>query len=105
MKEKRSFGILSVVGKCLLLLFCCAAVLLAVSKLEQGSREQGRLLLEDALRRTAVACYAAEGTYPPDVAYMETHYGLQIDRSRYLVDYEIFASNLMPQISVMERSS
>lgn len=82
---------------------CGACFLAALSNVAQGSEEQGRLLLEDALRQTAVACYAAEGAYPPDVAYMERHYGLQVDKERYIVHYEIFASNLMPQITVLER--
>jgi hypothetical protein len=57
--------------------------------------------LEEAVRRGAVACYAAEGMYPPDLAYLETHYGLQVDRERYTVIYEVFASNLMPDVTVL----
>ena len=64
--------------------------------------EQGRSKLEDAVRRSAVACFAAEGAYPPDVDYMIEHYGLSIDESRYIVHYEIFAENLMPDITVLE---
>ena len=64
--------------------------------------EQGRTNLENAVRRAAVACYAAEGAYPPDVAYMVEHYGLTVDESRYIVHYEIFAENLMPDITVLD---
>ena len=64
--------------------------------------EQGRTKLENAVRRAAVACYAAEGAYPPDVAYMVEHYGLTVDESRYIVHYEIFAENLMPDITVLD---
>ena len=77
--------------------------LLAVKQLEQGIDVQGKQQLENALRRTAVACYASEGFYPPDVAYMVQHYGLQYDEDTYRVHYEIFASNLMPEITVVER--
>ena len=59
--------------------------------------------LEEAVRRSAVACYAAEGAYPPDVEYLEEHYGLQVDRERYAVKYEVIASNLMPDITVLEK--
>ena len=75
----------------------------AVSRLEQGADAQGRQQLEEALRRTAVACYASEGFYPPSVDYMVQHYGLQYDEDAYRVHYEIFASNLMPEITVVER--
>ena len=77
--------------------------LLAVKQLEQGIDVQGKQQLENALRRTAVACYASEGFYPPDVAYMVQHYGLQYDEDAYRVHYEIFASNLMPEITVVKR--
>ena len=87
----------------LLILAVLLCFVLAVSRIEQGSRTQGRQQLEAALRRAAVACYASEGFYPPDVAYMTQHYGLQYDERTYQVHYEIFASNLMPEITVVER--
>ena len=76
--------------------------LAAVSNLETGRQNEGRAQLEDAIRRAAVACYAAEGIYPPDLAYLEEHYGIQVDEARYTVDYTVFASNLMPDITVLE---
>jgi len=78
-------------------------VLVAVSNLEQGRQAQDIRQLEQALQRTAVACYAVEGVYPPDVEYMKAHYGLTYDESRYVVHYDLIASNFMPQINVMER--
>lgn len=80
-------------------LFCFLA---ALSNLTQGQGEEGRRQLEDSLRRAAVACYAAEGIYPPTLDYLEEHYGIQIDRDRYAVFYDIFAENLMPGITVVE---
>ena len=77
-------------------------VLAGVSRLESGRQALGRERLEEALRRTAVSCYACEGAYPPNVAYMQEHYGLQYDSAAYTVRYELFASNLMPDITVLE---
>jgi hypothetical protein len=74
----------------------------ALSHLESGRDQEGRQQLEEAIRRAAVACYAAEGIYPPDLAYLETRYGVQIDETRYTVSYDVFASNLMPDITVLE---
>ena len=74
----------------------------ALANLSDGQTEEGRRQLEDAIRRAAVACYAAEGVYPPDLDYLQTHYGIQVDTARYMVSYEIFASNLMPDITVLE---
>lgn len=59
--------------------------------------------LETTLRRTAVACFAAEGRYPPSLGYMREHYGIQINDELYAVDYVVFADNLMPDITVLER--
>lgn len=87
----------------LLVIVVLVCFLLAVNRLQQGTGEQGRQQLEDALRRAAVTCYASEGFYPPDVEYMVQHYGLQYDTQNFLVHYEVFASNLMPEITVVEK--
>jgi hypothetical protein len=94
-------GLLAPVAAVLVLL----CFLSALSHLESGQDQQGRQQLEEAIRRAAVACYAAEGIYPPDLDYLESRYGIQIDESRYAVSYEIFASNLMPDITVLENES
>lgn len=89
-------------------LVMAAAVLvfsLSVARLDRGHRAEDRQNLEEALRRAAVACYAAEGFYPPDVAYLQAHYGLRYDESRYVIHYTLFASNLMPDITVLEQES
>lgn len=76
--------------------------LAALSNLNEGQRAQGKEQLERAVRRAAVACYAAEGIYPPNLEYLEEHYGVQVDRERYTVVYDVFASNLMPDVTVLE---
>lgn len=90
-----------------LLLPCAiAAVLLffatALEGLESGSSEESRHQLEAVLRRSCAACYAAEGSYPPDLEYLKDHYGVQVDGTRYTVYYNVFARNLMPDITVLE---
>lgn len=54
-----------------------------------------------AIRQASVQCYAIEGRYPPSVEYLEENYGIQIDRERYNVFYSGFASNIMPDITVI----
>ena len=56
---------------------CIVVLLLFLSGIFNLSRSQGveeKRRLEDAIRRNAVACYAAEGIYPPDLEYLEEHY-------------------------------
>lgn len=98
-KEKRSLsGLLTPVIAVVALL----AFMTALSNLTEGNNIQGREQLETALRRSAVACYAAEGMYPADLAYLQEHYGIQIDEERFTVIYDAIASNLMPDITVLE---
>ena len=82
-----------------------AAFLFGVARLDGGSADVQRQQLEDSIRRACVACYATEGVYPPNLSYFEEHYGLQVDTTRYTVFYDIFAENLMPDITVVNHSS
>lgn len=64
-----------------------------------GAREEDTL--KKAITRASVQCYAIEGRYPPSVEYLEQNYGIQINREKYHVFYDGFASNVMPQITVI----
>lgn len=86
-----------------MIMVAVAVLIMATANLKSGQSEQGREQLESSLRRSAMACYAIEGVYPPNVEYLEEHYGLQIDRNRYVVSYSAFAENLMPDITVLEK--
>ena len=96
-------------GRSLLPILAVLAALLwllsAVKHVRTGRLREEREQLELALRRAAVACYAAEGIYPPDTDHIVRHYGVQIDGERFTVHYDIFADNLMPHITVLERTS
>ena len=88
-----------------LALFVLAAVWMVRSvHVTAGRSDQESLrLAEQALRRAAVSCYALEGAYPASYDDLKQRSGLAIDEERYMVFYEIFASNVMPQITVVER--
>ena len=73
----------------------------AMIRLGTGQAQEGREQLETALRRAAVACYAAEGCYPPSLEHLQTYYGVQINTEIFTVKYEVIASNLMPDITVL----
>lgn len=77
--------------------------LTAFSNVGKGSKEEGKLQLEQALKRCVVTCYATEGFYPPSIDYMKEHYGIQVDEEHYVVYYEVVAQNLMPEITVLEK--
>lgn len=90
------------------LLLSCAALIAVLLLLVQGvgniqtrTQEDRLNALRDAIRRASVQCYAIEGRYPPSTEYLEEHYGIVIDRTRYHVFYDGWASNLMPDITVL----
>ena len=85
----------------LILLAALLCMTLAVSRLETGRQAQGKQQLEQALLKACVACYAAEGCYPPSLEHLQTYYGVQINTEVFTVKYEVFASNLMPEITVL----
>ncbi len=82
---------------------CLVLFITSLTSVDRQQGEEGRQQLETTLRRAVVACYAAEGVYPPTVEYLQQHYGVQIEEERYIVFYEVFANNLMPDITVLEK--
>ncbi|MDE6259262.1 MAG: hypothetical protein K2M42_00100 [Oscillospiraceae bacterium] len=104
-KQKAPWGALL---RALLLPAMIVAVLVffstALNSIERGRGEENKRQLEQALRRGCVACYAAEGIYPPDIDYLKEHYGVQVDETQYVVFYTAFADNLMPDITVLEQT-
>ena len=59
--------------------------------------------LENAIYRTIVHCYAVEGFYPPNLTYLEDHYGLSYDKDSFFVDYQTIASNIMPDVTIIAK--
>ncbi len=76
----------------------------AVNELNSGQQTEQLEQMEAAIRRCCAACYATEGVYPPDLAYLQEHYGLQLDTTRYIVHYAVTAQNLMPDVVVLPKT-
>ncbi|MCI8419296.1 MAG: hypothetical protein HFF79_02160 [Oscillospiraceae bacterium] len=74
-----------------------------VREAAEVSDREGLRLAEQAVRQAAVSCYALEGTYPATYEELKASSGIAVDEEKYKVFYEIFASNIMPEITVLER--
>ena len=85
-----------------LLVIVVTALLFAANDVLTGTREERLEIAKQSVVRAAVNCYAIEGIYPPNLAYLKEHYGLAVDEREYIVHYEAFASNIMPIIEVFE---
>jgi len=65
--------------------------------------EEARRHLENAVRQAAVTCYAVEGRYPEDLNTLIRDYSLRYDKESYVVWYDCFADNVIPDIEVRIR--
>ena len=92
---------LSFLAFVLLLFFALSGLQEISDKTQDNQRES----LEHALERSIAHCYALEGTYPPSLDYIKTHYGLTYDEDRFFVDYQPIGSNLMPDVTIIEKSN
>lgn len=89
-----------------ILLFVAVAVIFmnGLGSAKQSSEAEERRIAEESIRRAVVSCYAIEGAYPQNYEYIKENYGVRIDESKFSVMYEIFASNIMPEITIFEVS-
>jgi len=83
----------------------CAALTafcLGVGRAAGSDSAEEKRLAEESVRRAAVSCYAIEGFYPDSYEYLRDNYHVRVDESKYVVEYSAFASNLMPDITILE---
>lgn len=74
-----------------------------IGSITSSSLTNGKQILSEAIERDIVHCYAVEGMYPPNLSYMEKHYGLTYDKNKYIVDYEYIGANIMPTVYIIEK--
>lgn len=88
-----------------LLLFAAVAVWMVrgVQEAAQVSDQEGLRMAQEAVERAVVSCYSLEGVYPATYEDLKAKSGLAIDEEKYIVFYDIFASNIRPSVTVVER--
>lgn len=96
-KKKMPMILFSLVIFFLLLFFVAVAFPNIISRTSAEKQEA----LEHALHRANIQCYAIEGRYAPNIAYLEEHYGIVIDHSKFKIFYDSWADNVMPEITVI----
>ncbi|MBE5854612.1 MAG: hypothetical protein E7297_04520 [Lachnospiraceae bacterium] len=75
---------------------------LSLNSISISTRDNQRESLENALNRDIIQCYVLEGTYPPSLDYLKSHYGLTYDEDVFFVDYTPRGANLLPDITILE---
>lgn len=92
------------IGIVLVAALLCIAVGKPVSnRLRADVVQQSSDAVKQAVLDSAIQCYAVEGAYPPNLTYLEENYGLLIDHTQYVISYECFASNVLPDVRVLAR--
>lgn len=103
-RAKRWSGVLSAVLGIVLFVGVAVWMLSGVRAASEASEEEGLRQAELSVRQAAVSIYALEGAYPASYEALRQRSGIAIDEEKYAVMYEIFASNIMPEITVVRRN-
>lgn len=74
-----------------------------IGSISSGTRERQKESLENALNRSITYCYTVEGTYPESLDYLIENYGLIYDEDIFFVDYQLAGSNILPDVTIIER--
>lgn len=101
-KKPAIFMLFSGIAPILFTLVITVMIVFGLSQTEQSSKSEGLRILEDGIWRAVVTCYAMEGYYPDTIAYIEKNYGINIDRTKYIVHYVAYGGNIKPDVTVLE---
>jgi len=94
-----------------ILLILCSAILLCLlmigiavipslkTDLETKRMETMKQVVLDA----AAQCYAVEGVYPESLEYLEEHYGILLNKDKYIVSYECGIANQPPEVRILKK--
>ena len=78
-----------------------AVFLGGVNSTAMSEEEESYRAVQESIYRAVLSCYSIEGRYPDTFEYLKENYSLVVDEDRYVVFYEIYASNIMPDIDVL----
>ncbi len=71
--------------------------------ISKNNISQQKESLEKALKRGILQCYALEGRYPDTLHHLLDNYGIVYNQNLFEVKYEAIASNIMPNVTVIEK--
>lgn len=94
------------IGSMVMALFLASVSFSILNEMEDfwnNSKQERIEVAEKAIKRAALQCYALEGSYPADLNYLVENYGILLNEDQFFYKYEIFASNIMPEVIVLEK--
>ena len=102
-KQKRALGIRDLLVGIAIFAVLVGGLFFALTRTNDVAASQQEEQLRQSIVRAAVTCYAIEGVYPANLEYIMENYGVVINEKDFRVRYEVFASNIMPEVSVSAR--
>lgn len=104
--KKRTFKkVLTYAVPCALFSAMIAWFVISVNNAASSKEDRELSALKNTVENGITMCYAVEGVYPESVEYLSSNYGLIYDKSKYIIHYDIFASNIRPTVMILERRS
>lgn len=103
MKKDIDLKTISTIVITILIAFLAVYLMFSMSKYNERTNERQTREIVRVIQKAAIQCYALEGSYPPDMEYIADNYGVILDEVRYIYHYEVYGSNIMPDIQVFQR--
>lgn len=103
-KRKESLARSLTVGLCVFALLIAGSLAL-VQGISTASETAETETVRRAVQSAVLTCYAVESAYPSSLDYLKENYGLAYDEDAYIVVYDAFASNIMPEIRVLGKGA
>ena len=102
MEGKKKYKIIGYVIGLIALVFI-AIQLMSIDSFFDNNKEASNTSIENAIRKSALECYALEGSFPPSIKYLQKNYGLIVNEDAYFYHYEPNGSNILPDIKVLRK--
>ena len=96
--RKMNLSFVSILVSVLIIAVVVCVVFFSID--QEGYEDKRTEQVKEIVVSSVAQCYALEGRYPDDLAYLQENYGLQLDADRYIYHYEKFASNILPDVQV-----
>ena len=84
----------------LIILFISLIGINIVGSKNNKSQEES---LRTSINQSISNHYAIYGKYPASFNELKDRYGIQVDESQYIVDYEVFAENVRPTVKILNK--
>ena len=91
------------VASILIFIALILAFVLLINNITNKNSGRELQIVRDAVKNAALTCYAVEGAYPMNLEYLVENYALRYNEERFIVFYDAFASNVMPEVRVNVR--